>query len=116
MKRIYTALNLAEAYLVRDLLTHSGVAAHIFNEHAMAALGEVALGSAYPQVWIAQEHQEQHARAVITDYENREPSTTVRNCVACGEHYRDAPPCDDPWVRGRGIATGRLNRADDALS
>lgn len=85
MKRIYTAVNLPEAYLVRDLLIRSGVAAHVFNEHAMAAMGELALGSAYPQVWIAQEHQEQHARAVIADYESRPASTQTRQCVACGE-------------------------------
>ena len=85
MKRIYTAQNLPEAYLVRDLLTRSGVAAHVFNEHAMAAMGELALGSAYPQVWIVQAHQEQHARAVIADFENRPASTATKNCLACGE-------------------------------
>ena len=85
MKRIYTAMNLPEAYLVRDLLTRSGVAAHVFNEHAMAAMGELALGSAYPQVWIAQEHQEQHARSVIADYESRPASTGIKNCFGCGE-------------------------------
>ncbi len=85
MKRIYTALNLPEAYLVRDLLNRSGVAARVFNEHAMAALGEIALGSAYPQVWIDQAHQEQHARSVIADYETRPASTRTRNCFSCGE-------------------------------
>lgn len=85
MKRIYTAQNLPEAYLVRDLLARSGVAAHVFNEHAMAAMGELALGAAYPQVWIAQEHQEQHARAVIADYETRPASTRTKHCVSCGE-------------------------------
>ncbi len=85
MKRIYTARNLAEAYLVRDLLTRSGVVVHVFNEHAMAAMGELALGSAYPQVWIAQEHQEQHARSVIAEYETRPVSTITRNCHTCGE-------------------------------
>jgi hypothetical protein len=85
MKRIYTAQNLPEAYLVRDLLTRSGVAAHVFNEHAMAVMGELALGSAYPQVWIAQEHQEQHARLVIADYENRPALTTTKKCLGCGE-------------------------------
>lgn len=85
MKRIYTAQNLPEAYLVRDLLTRSGVAVHVFNEHAMAAMGELALGSAYPQVWIAQEHQEQQARTIIADFENRPASTITKNCATCGE-------------------------------
>ena len=85
MKRIYTARNLPEAYLVRDLLAQSGVATHVFNEHAMAAMGELAFGSAYPQVWIVQEHQEQHARSVIADYETRPVSTATKKCFACGE-------------------------------
>ena len=85
MKRVYSALNLPEAYLVRDLLAQAGIAAHVFNEHARAAMGELALGAAYPQVWIAQLHQEQHARSVIADFESRAPSTAVRNCFACGE-------------------------------
>lgn len=85
MKRIYSAVNLPEAYLVRDLLTQSGIPAHVFNEHAMGAMGELAVGAAYPQVWIAQTHQEQHARSVIAEYEQRPVSTRTRNCFACGE-------------------------------
>ena len=81
MKRIYTAANLADAHLVRDLLQHAGIAVHIFNEYAMAALGEVPMGSAYPQLWISQLHQEQHARAVIADYEQR-PARQRSNIVA----------------------------------
>ncbi len=85
VKRIYTAANLADAHLVRDLLQHAGIAVHIFNEYAMAALGDVPMGSAYPQIWISQLHQEQHARAVIADYEQRPPQTAIKNCLPCGE-------------------------------
>ena len=85
MKRIYTAANLADAHLVRDLLQQAGIATHLFNEYAMAALGEVPMGSAYPQLWITQLHQERHARAVIADYEKRSPQTSVKHCFACGE-------------------------------
>lgn len=85
MKRIYTAANLADAHLVRDLLQQAGIAAHIFNEYAMAAMGDVPMGSAYPQIWIPQPQQEQHARAVIADYEKRLPQTAIKTCGACGE-------------------------------
>ena len=85
MKRVYTAANLAEAHLVRDLLQQAGVAVHVFNEYAMAAMGDVPMGSAYPQVWISQLHQEQHARSVISEYEKRPLQTAVKNCFACGE-------------------------------
>jgi len=85
MKRIYTAANLPEAYLVRDLLTQAGVAAHVFNEHANAALGDLPSNAAYPQVWITQSHQEQHARAIIAGYEARPAIHANRICAACGE-------------------------------
>ena len=85
MKRIYTAANLAEAHLVRDLLQQAGVAVHVFNEYAMAAMGDVPMGAACPQLWISQPQQEQHARAVIAEYEKRPPTTTIKNCFACGE-------------------------------
>ena len=85
MKRVYTAANLAEAHLVRDLLQQAGVAVHVFNEYAMAAMGDVPMGSAYPQVWISQLHQETHARSVIAEYEKRPLQTAVKNCFACGE-------------------------------
>jgi hypothetical protein len=85
MKRIYTAANLADAHLVRDLLQQAGISAHIFNEYAMAAMGDVPMGSAYPQIWIPQPQQEQHARAVIADYEKRVPQTATKICSHCGE-------------------------------
>ena len=85
MKRIYTAANLAEAHLVRDLLQQAGVAVHVFNEYAMAAMGDVPMGAACPQLWIAQPQQEQHARAVIAEYENRPGETTMKSCFECGE-------------------------------
>lgn len=85
MKKIYSAGNLQEAYLVRDLLIQAGVPATIFNEHAMAAMGEMPFTSAYPQVWIEQPHQEQHARAVIADYEKRPVRSAPRTCASCGE-------------------------------
>ena len=85
MKRIYTAANLADAHLVRDLLRQAGISAHIFNEYAMAAMGDVPLGSAYPQIWIPQPQQEQHARAVIAEFEKRSPQTAIKICSHCGE-------------------------------
>ncbi len=85
MKHVYTAANLVEAHLVRDLLQQAGIAVHVFNEYAMAAMGDVPMGSAYPQLWISQLHQEQHARAVIAEYEKQPQQTAVKNCFACGE-------------------------------
>ena len=85
MKRIYSAANLPEAYLVRDLLAHEGIAAHIFNENAIGALGDLPMAAAAPQVWITQQHQEQHARAIIARFELRVPDNASQQCSACNE-------------------------------
>ena len=85
MKRIYTAANLPDAQLVHDLLEQAGVAAHIFNANAMAALGDLPMSAAYPQVWISQVHQEQHARSVVAEYNRAAPPTEVKSCGTCSE-------------------------------
>jgi hypothetical protein len=85
MKQVYTASNLPDAHLMRDLLEQAGIAAHVFNAHAMGAMGELPMGAASPQVWITQLHQEQHARAVIADFEQRKPQTRTRQCPGCHE-------------------------------
>lgn len=71
--------------MLRDLLTHEGIPAHIFNENAMSVLGELPSGAASPQVWITQPHQEQHARTIIARYELREPEAAAKQCKACDE-------------------------------
>lgn len=85
MKRVYTALNLPDAHLLRDLLQHAGIAAHVFNENANSLIGFLPVTSGLPQVWITQVHQEQHANAVIADYQTRSPTTVTRQCAACAE-------------------------------
>ena len=85
MKRVYTALNLPDAHLLRDLLQQAGIAAHVFNENANSLVGLVPVAAGQPQVWIAQPHQERHAKAVIADYQSRSPTTVIKTCAACGE-------------------------------
>ncbi len=85
MKRIYTATNLPDAHLLRNLLEQAGIPAHIFNQHAMSAFGELPLSSAYPQVWIVQPQQEQHARAVVAQYTSVAAVTATKLCAACSE-------------------------------
>jgi hypothetical protein len=85
MKRVYTALNLPDAHLLRDLLERSGIAAHVFNENAASIVGLAPVPSCMPQVWIAQPHQESHARDVIADFQSRPATTETTQCMACGE-------------------------------
>jgi ribosomal protein L40E len=85
MKRVYNALNLPDAHLLRDLLQQAGIAAHVFNENANSLVGFVPVASGQPQVWITQVHQEPHAKAVIADYQSRAATTQTHICAACGE-------------------------------
>jgi len=85
MKRVYNALNLPDAHLLRDLLQHAGIAAHVFNENANSLLGLVPVSAGQPQVWIVQVHQEPHAKAVIDDYQTRQATTETRVCAKCAE-------------------------------
>jgi hypothetical protein len=85
MKRVYTAANLPDAHLLRNLLEQAGIPAHIFNANAISALGDLPMAAAYPQVWIAQVHQEHHARTIIADYSRAMPAGTTSSCAACNE-------------------------------
>lgn len=85
MKRVYSALHLPDAHLLRDLLAHAGIPAFVFNENAASAIGLVPVGTAQPQVWIAQPHQEQHARAIIADYQTRPATIDTWTCAHCNE-------------------------------
>ncbi|MBL8521915.1 MAG: DUF2007 domain-containing protein [Betaproteobacteria bacterium] len=95
MKKIYAAANVPEAYLVRNLLINAGIEALILNEHSIGALGDVPLASAYPQVWIERDHQSDHARQLIDEYESRRSDARTQRCMKCGE---DSPgPFDLCW-------------------
>lgn len=85
MKRVYTAPNLPDAHLLRDLLQHAGIPAHVFNENANSLVGFLPVSAGLPQVWISQPHQETHARSVIADYQTRLPVHQSHQCQACGE-------------------------------
>lgn len=85
MKQIYIAANLPDAHLVRNMLEQAGIPAHIFNANAIGALGDLPMSAAYPQVWIAQIHQEQHARSVVAEYSRATPPLDAKACSRCGE-------------------------------
>ena len=85
MKRVYTASNLPDAHLLRDLLQQAGIAAHVFNENAASLIGLVPVVTGQPQIWIAQAHQEAHAKSVITEFQSRAPNATTWICTSCNE-------------------------------
>ena len=100
MKRIYTAANRVDAFLLRDRLLHADIDAHVFNEHMASASGEIPFDAAGPQVWVDDENV-MRAKAVLAAFaEEQERSGTLR-CAGCGE---DNPATFDLcWKCGRAL-------------
>lgn len=84
MHKLYTAANLPEAYIVLHLLTQARIEAHVFNENAQGALGEIPFTHAYPEVWLVDEADMARARDVVAGYERSSIEGHVR-CPGCGE-------------------------------
>lgn len=85
MERLYSAANLPEAYLIRDLLAEVGVRTQILNENAQGGVGEIPFTHAWPEIWIEREDDLVRARQVIVEYEARGVPTDHVDCARCGE-------------------------------
>jgi len=85
MHRLYAAANLPEAHLLLGLLRGQRVAAHVFNENAQGAVGEIPFTHAYPEVWIEDSDDLLCARAIVEDYEHSRHLDENRVCGGCSE-------------------------------
>ncbi len=84
MRKLYTAANLPEAYIVLQLLEQAGIEACVFNENAQGALGEIPFTHAYPEVWLMEDADFARGRKVVDDYE-RSPVEGSVHCKGCHE-------------------------------
>jgi hypothetical protein len=85
MLRLYSAATLPDAHLLRQLLGHAGIKAHVFNENAQSGLGEIPFTHAWPEVWIERDTDMTRARAIVRSFE-RPPATGADVfCAACRE-------------------------------
>ena len=85
MKRLYSAANLPEAYLVRDLLAEVGIRTQILNENAQGGVGEIPFTQTWPEIWIERKDDLDRARRVIAEYESRSVPADYVDCPRCGE-------------------------------
>lgn len=85
MKRVFNASNASDAYLLRDLLEQVGIATYLSNTYAMAAVGEIPVGTGYPQIWVLRDELEERARKIIDDYLSTSTSGAERRCLKCDE-------------------------------
>lgn len=101
MHKIYTAANLADAYLVRDRLARAGIEAYVFNEHAQGGLGEIPFSETYPELWLADGRDVARALEEIRAHEGASRrDDPPHKCPACGE---DSPASFDVCWRCGGM-------------
>jgi hypothetical protein len=103
MHKIYTAANLADAYLLRDRLARAGIEVFVFNEHAQGGLGEIPFTQTYPELWLADSHDVARALDEIRAYEAKPGrDDPPHKCPTCGE---DNPASFEVcWRCGRPLA------------
>ena len=85
MKRFYVAASLADAHLLCSRLLSIGVKAHVFNEYAEGAVGELPFTHTWPEVWLERESDEPAASAALEAHCRRTDSEQDVRCEACGE-------------------------------
>ena len=85
MRRLCTAANLPEAYLLLHRLAHAGIEARVFNEHAQGGLGELPFTHTYPEIWIMEPAQEARAREIVAEFERPPVAAPPTRCAGCGE-------------------------------
>ena len=83
MKRLTSAPNLALATLWADLLTHNGVPTTVQRQYASSIAGEVPPDQTLPELWIDDESQFDHAKALL--HALRHPPLRRWSCPGCGE-------------------------------
>jgi len=85
LKRFFVAANLVEARLVCDRVRALGIEAHVFNEYADGAVGELPFTHTWPEVWLKRECDEDAARTVLEAHGRQADSDIDMVCEVCGE-------------------------------
>ncbi len=85
MKKVYVALNLPDAHIMLNLLTQSGIDAHVFNANAQSGMGELPFTETYPQVWVMNDAHTERAKTIVREYKFAPINHAVVLCDECGE-------------------------------
>ncbi len=100
-RKLRSAASLQEAQLLADLLRAAGIDCHIMNEHLQGGVGELPFTHVWPEIWIVDEADREHALAVIQDFERPASGNGGGICPHCGE---DNPPAFEIcWKCGRAL-------------
>jgi hypothetical protein len=86
MRRVYSASDLPQAYLIKELLRQEGIEAQVFNENAAGGLGELPFTHTYPEIWLQNDTDIAAAQEIIRRFETEEAAPGKdRICAECGE-------------------------------
>ena len=69
MKRVFTAPTVTEAYLMKGILESEGIETFVKNEHLSGLAGEVPFMESWPEVWVIEDQEVEHAETIIADYQ-----------------------------------------------
>lgn len=83
MKRLYQARDTIEANLLKDRLAERHIAARIFGEYTVGAIGELP-AIHFPEVWVEEEDLVP-ARRVVAEFLAPAPDKGRWRCAECGE-------------------------------
>jgi uncharacterized protein YlaI len=104
MKRLQSAPNLALATLWADLLSAAGVATTVQRQYASSIAGEVPPDQTLPELWVQDDDQLDHARALL--HELRHPPQRRWVCPGCAEQIDG--PFEQCWNCGAAMPTGSV--------
>jgi len=85
MKKVYTAADLPQAYLLSHLLEQAGIGHYIANENLQGGVGELPFTHTYPALWVYDTADYVRARAIIVRFEEAPPQSEGWRCRSCGE-------------------------------
>ena len=86
VRRLTSCKNIAEAGLLKGLLTERGIACEIKGTYLSMGLGELPFTECYPEIWVAGEEEFETAKGILQEWRSQEvaPQESWR-CAQCGE-------------------------------
>jgi hypothetical protein len=117
MAVIYTAANVKEAYVLKNLLSEQGIHVQVFNESLQGVAGEVPLGwPTAPRLVVPQE-QATAARALVLELERQGRTTadamSPAGAAADNRPWLDWPTCPHCRQRRQAICPACRTIGDD---
>jgi hypothetical protein len=84
LNKVFSADNIVEVGLMRNLLEQNDIASELRNHHSSSLMGEVPFTSVWPELWVAQGESDQ-ALKLIAEVKRDHLSGPDWTCAKCKE-------------------------------